>query len=51
MEKALELLSEGELSIKEIAFTCGYSDEKYFSRAFRKKYGCPPSHFYKNEFV
>lgn len=51
MGKALELLSEGELSIKEIAFSCGYSDEKYFSRAFRKKYGCPPSHFYKNEFV
>jgi len=45
MNRALELLAENTLSIKEIAFACGFQDEKYFSRAFRKKYGYPPSRF------
>lgn len=43
MDKALRLLIENKLSVKEICFSCGFSDEKYFSRAFRKKYGYPPS--------
>ncbi len=43
MNKALQLLIENKLSVKEISFLCGFSDEKYFSRAFRKKYGYPPS--------
>lgn len=43
MNRALELLSESTLSIKEIAYSCGFTDEKYFSRAFKEKYGCPPS--------
>ena len=45
MSRALELLAEGRYSVKEIAFRCGFTDEKYFSRAFRKKYGHPPSYF------
>ena len=43
MEKALGLLAENRLSVKEIALLCGFSDEKYFSRAFRQKYGYPPT--------
>ena len=43
MNKALQLLAEDRLSVKEISFLCGFSDEKYFSRAFKEKYGCPPS--------
>ena len=45
MNKALELLSEGVHSIKEISAMCGIEDEKYFSRAFKQKYGYPPSHY------
>ena len=43
MNKAFRLLVENRLSVKEIALSCGFSDEKYFSRAFREKYGYPPS--------
>ena len=48
MNKALELLTENELSVKKISFVCGFTDEKYFSRAFKKKYGYPPSQFRKH---
>ena len=43
IEKALQLLIENRHSVREIATLCGFSDEKYFSRAFRQKYGYPPS--------
>ena len=43
MNRALELLTLCELSVKDIAFACGFTDEKYFSRAFKKAYGYPPS--------
>jgi AraC-like DNA-binding protein len=43
MNKALQLLAENRLPVKEIALSCGFSDEKYFSRAFRERYGHPPS--------
>ena len=43
MNKALQLLSETDLSVKDIANLCGFEDEKYFSRAFKGKYGYPPS--------
>lgn len=43
MGKAVRLLSQNRLSVKEIAGLCGFSDEKYFSRAFKRMYGYPPS--------
>ena len=48
MKKAVELLVGSSLSVKEISLECGYDDEKYFSRVFRKKYGYPPSSFSAN---
>jgi AraC-like DNA-binding protein/mannose-6-phosphate isomerase-like protein (cupin superfamily) len=44
MHKALELLTEDRLTVREIALACGFADEKYFSRVFKERYGCPPSH-------
>lgn len=40
---ATELLLSQNQSVKEVAFACGFSDEKFFSRVFKEKYGFPPS--------
>lgn len=45
MKRAVELLIKSTCTVKEIAAECGYGDEKYFSRVFKKKYGYPPSAF------
>lgn len=47
LANALDLLIAGELSVKETANACGFSDEKYFSRVFKSKYGYPPSDIHK----
>lgn len=51
MNRALELLTKNEISVKEISFACGFTDEKYFSRAFKKRYGYPPSQLKNNMIV
>lgn len=38
LEWALALLDTGELSIAEVAMRSGFSDSKYFSREFKKRY-------------
>jgi AraC-like DNA-binding protein len=44
LARAEELLrGEGQLSVKEIAFRCGFDDPLYFSRVFRQRRGTPPS--------
>jgi AraC-like DNA-binding protein len=43
LEKALQLLAQNRHSIKQIASLCGFTDEKYFSRAVKQRYGVPPS--------
>ncbi len=45
MEKARELIASGELRIGAIAQMCGYEDENYFSREFKRLNSCPPTHF------
>lgn len=47
LAKALEMLKEGNLTIKAIAKNVGYDDAYYFSKLFKKYYGKPPSK-YKN---
>jgi AraC-like DNA-binding protein len=43
MQRALHLLREGHLSVGEVARQVGYEDQFYFSRAFKKMMGMPPS--------
>lgn len=47
LNKAKQLLSRHDRSIKEVALACGFSDLSYFSRSFRKVFGYTPSQFIK----
>lgn len=42
---AAEALRETNGSLKEIAARVGFEDPYHFSRAFKKRYGCSPSHY------
>lgn len=44
MEQAQTLLRQG-LPVKEVAARCGFSDQFYFSRAFKKQTGCSPKEY------
>lgn len=42
MEAGMELLTKTDRKIGEIAGMCGYPDQNYFTRRFRKHFGIPP---------
>ena len=46
-ETLLTSMWTNEYSISEIARMCGFEDALYFSRVFKKYYGCSPSNFAK----
>lgn len=51
MKKAETMLSAmrgGDYSMAEIGELCGFDDALYFSRVFKKHFGCSPSVFAKN---
>jgi AraC family carnitine catabolism transcriptional activator len=41
--KAHQLLQQTELSVTEVAFSCGFSSPEYFCRLYRAFFGCSPS--------
>lgn len=43
--KARQLLREERLNVSEVAYRVGYEDPNYFSKVFRRVYGCSPSRF------
>lgn len=45
MEKAKVLLGNENLTLKDIAQSVGYEDEKYFSKVFRQKYSLSPNEY------
>ena len=45
LKHAKNLLIKGLLSIKEVAYSSGFSNPKYFSTSFKKFYGQTPSGF------
>lgn len=45
LQAAMELLTSGQYSIKEVAFYSGFNDPLYFSRVFRKEFGKSPSKY------
>lgn len=48
IEKATELLERSDMPVKEIATECGYSDDNYFIKAFKKKQGLTPGWVKRN---
>ena len=44
-EKLLTAMWSNEYTITEIAHMCGYDDALYFSRVFKKYFGCAPSYY------
>ena len=46
--RARTLLSETALTVKEIAFRCGFESEQYFCRLFRRKTGVAPGEWRRN---
>ncbi|MEO8209428.1 MAG: AraC family transcriptional regulator [bacterium] len=47
IEKSLSLLSNKKISLTEIAYECGFSDQSHFLRCFKKINGIKPSVFRK----
>ena len=42
INKAIELLRNTEMSIKEVSFSCGFKSPQYFSRMFKQQVGITP---------
>lgn len=45
LQRAGELLKEGEYNVSEVAFMVGIRDYKYFRLKFKEHFGCSPSDF------
>jgi hypothetical protein len=46
---AKKLLESQSISVAEVCFKVGYTDRKYFSKLFKKRFGAPPSSFLKRK--
>ncbi|GHT43602.1 hypothetical protein FACS189438_1130 [Bacteroidia bacterium] len=42
INKAIELLRNSEMSVKEVCFSCGFKSPQYFSRVFKQQVGITP---------
>ena len=43
LEQARKMLKKTQLSLSEIAISCGFSDQSHFSRLFKESYGTSPN--------
>lgn len=49
LKRACQLIREGQHNIASISYMVGFSDPKYFTRVFKKRFGTPPSQYTKKE--
>lgn len=49
LESALQMLNQGEMLVKEVAFKIGYQNPSHFITAFKKKFGYTPKQYLKRE--
>ena len=45
IKRACQLLRESDKNISEVAYACGFTDPKYFSRSFRQSTGKTPTEY------
>ena len=45
IKRACQLLKSSETAVADIAYQCGFTDPKYFSKCFRNTLGCSPSEY------
>jgi transcriptional regulator GlxA family with amidase domain len=45
MRRARQLLAEGSLPVRDVARRVGYRQPAQFAKAFRRRFGAPPSSF------
>ncbi|MDE5586423.1 MAG: response regulator [Muribaculaceae bacterium] len=49
MRLARALLLEGNLTVAEITYRCGFSSPQYFNRVFKAAHGCTPGEFIRQK--
>ncbi|BCW99072.1 MAG: hypothetical protein KatS3mg024_1899 [Armatimonadota bacterium] len=49
VDRARELLKTSEMNLAEIALECGFPDQSYFTKVFRRIAGCTPSEYRQRE--
>ena len=47
LEESMRLLSDTRMSIRSVASSVGYQDEKYYTKLFKKQYGITPTEYRK----
>ncbi|WP_221029215.1 helix-turn-helix domain-containing protein [Actomonas aquatica] len=45
VDRACHLLAHSQRELAQVALECGFGDQSYFSRVFRKQTGCSPSDY------
>jgi two-component system response regulator YesN len=48
VEKACALMDETHLNINQIALDCGFNDQSYFTKVFRRYTGTTPKQYRSN---